>query len=89
MAKFYRVVKDHPIWEVGAILKEVNSGRFEPISDIWDKFDSDDGTPFGTVAVVAEKSDWFERVYESSILGKASYVTKEKAKQIANDLFNK
>lgn len=87
MSKFYRVVKDHSMWEVGAILSvEDGSDTAHPISDLWNKHDFL-GTDWGEGTELVEKSDFFERVYETNWLGKQLYVSREKAREMAAKLY--
>lgn len=88
--KYYRVLKDTPLWVSGAIVQynEENDG-YGPISDLWNRVESNDNILEHANAVEAkENSDFFERVYEASHLGKLTYVTKEKAQALAAKFFD-
>lgn len=90
MNKHYRVIKDHPLWEVGAILEKGDDGyNYKPISEIWTKdLVGEDIQDFAEGASLVENQpEWFERVYEISILGKAKYLSKEAAKKAHDQLY--
>lgn len=71
MTKYYRVIKDTPLWETGAIIKYDSAlgatGGYSPVEDIWDRFDQKKvGWYEGREAVeTIENKDFFERVYKS------------------------
>lgn len=84
--KYYRVLKDLPAVDEGAILEDVGNG-YAPISDIWNNEGTDpNGTKFASYAI-EHQPEWFERVYETSIFGKAAYATKEAAQALAKKMF--
>lgn len=84
MSKYYRVLKDSPLWEEGAILSNDGSG-YAAISDLWDTCDTIDSEYLSTRIVEnPDLSDWFERVYHIKGLGKGKYVTKKAAKALHN-----
>lgn len=91
MSKHYRVIKDHPLWEVGAILAQGDDDdSYRAISDIWTKeLKNDNNTSNWTEgkSLVEGQPEWFERVYEVSVLGKAKYLSKEAAKNAHNKLY--
>lgn len=81
MAKFYKVVKDHPALEVGAILQEVARG-YRPISDLWTKDIKNLPDDYVEVLRLVEGSDWFERVYEVTVNGDTRYMSKADAQAV-------
>lgn len=84
--RYYRVVKDHPLWEVGAILaNKDNPKRVEPISDVWNKWETNESAGYGTTLEAAEMSDHYERVYEVGFIGKVKYLTKQAAQKVIGD----
>lgn len=90
MSKFYRVKKDTPLWSKGAIIKcSDGNDAYYPISDLSLRTeDIDSGWHEGAKAVEAkENADFFERVYEVSLLKKASYLTKEAAQQAYSKVY--
>lgn len=93
MSKFYRVKKDTPAWEAGAILKHDSDKSYSPISDLWNTEAADEAikdTPLCMRAALIENCpEWFERVYEVSVLGKSKYLIKEGAKKAHEELMKK
>ncbi len=84
--KFYRVKQDNPVWKQGAIIKE-ESGGYVGISDLWNVSEHEDAdTQYGSYTV-ENSPDWFERVYELSMLGKTKYVLKEAAMKRHEEMF--
>lgn len=85
--KFYRVKKDTPLVLAGAILRKTDE-RYYPISDLWDAYEgrSANGTMVAGMVEAPENKDWFERVYEVSVLGKAKFLIKEAAQKAYSDL---
>lgn len=71
MTKYYRLKKETPIWEEGAILSnEGNSTSYKPIEDIWNRVPGTIGYYESEKIVEAhENSHWFERVYRDSVTG--------------------
>lgn len=87
--KYYRVIKDHPLWEVGAILEKQDDG-YALTDDFWNKDFPGDHDFSGYTEdryLVENQPEWFERVYEMSHLGKLVYLTKEEAKAQAAKFF--
>lgn len=78
MVKCYRAKKDSFMWKKGAILIEENGYR--PISDLWDMTEKN-GTEYISSGIIENSPEWFERVYEISILGKMKYAIKEVAQK--------
>lgn len=85
--KYYRVKKDTFMWLEGAILESDNDGGYKPISDLWDAVDLK--TEYITAHIIEnpDSSDWFERVHEISLLGKAKYLTTAKAREAHAELY--
>ena len=64
MTRYYRVIKDNFLWDVGAILSnENNNSQYVPIEDIWNKFE--DQYECITATYIEESPKFFERVYKS------------------------
>lgn len=85
--KYYRVLKDTPLLRAGAIISDVETTRgYTAISDVWDSIEGLEGYWEG-VYLVENSPEWFERVYETSFLGKVAYHTKDKAREIAAKAF--
>ena len=91
MAKFYKVIKDHPIWEIGAILSnERGANYYYPTSDLFVKdIEGVDENWYEGAKLVENQSEWFERVYEIKLLGKAKYLAKEAARKAHEELYKK
>lgn len=69
MDKYYKVIKDNFLWEVGAILKweahvEQNDG-YAPIEDVWNKYKGEDEDEYVSEHIVENSPEYFERVYPS------------------------
>lgn len=62
MNKYYRVIKENPLWEIDAILKN-DGDMYQPIEDIWDKFEEQE--EYLSVCIIEDSPDFFERVYRS------------------------
>lgn len=79
--KFYRVVKDTPEWEVGAILKRVDDNRlYLPVNDLFNKYEE---TEIGEYHTIVESTpDFFERVYPVDLLSKTVYKLKAEAREL-------
>jgi hypothetical protein len=89
--KYYRVVKDHPFWELGAIISnESNEDYYLTTNDIFMKQDAD-GDDFesarGFSSDIVEYSDFFERVYPMGKLEKAMFGNKKQAQAAASALY--
>lgn len=79
--KYYRLTKDSATHKKGAIFqkKEVN---YSAISDLWDEESLKNGVSWAECPAVIENSpEWYERVYELSLLGKTKYAIKEIAQK--------
>lgn len=91
MTRHYRVIKDHPLWEIGAILSnEDTRGEYKAVSDIWDQElpgYTGNGGWYESQSLVEHQPEWFERVYSVKVLGQAKYLTREAAKKFHNDSF--
>lgn len=66
MTKYYRVIKENFLWEVGAIICN-NNPNYEngycPIEDIWHKVKDQD--EYISIRIVEGSPEYFERVYKS------------------------
>lgn len=87
MSKFYKIIKDHPVWEVGTIL-ELRDGRYYPIDDLYVKdikgVNSDwcEGSD-----LIENQPEWFERVYKVNVLKQAKYLAKDAARKVHEELY--
>lgn len=86
--KFYRVIKENPLWQVGAILENKENGYF-PLdgSDIWDMTDVN-GCEYLSARIVEISPDYFQRVYPINLISKTVYKLKEDAKAYFEELHN-
>ena len=64
MTKYYRVLKDTPLWKTGAILSNSmeNNDGYKPIDDIWNVTEQNE---YLSPKCVEGNDEWFERVYAS------------------------
>lgn len=83
--KYYKVVKETPAWERGAILECDGDGGYKAINDLWDKIENNGD--YVEIKKVVEGSDFFERVYAMGKASKMLFVTKEKAQEMASKYF--
>ncbi len=81
--KFYKVLKDLPAWEAGAIIR-LNSDGYTSVNELFNK-EHTGGEYYETSRIVENSPEWFERVYPVSLLTKVVY----KAKAEARELFSK
>lgn len=87
MSTFYRVLKDTPAWDAGAILKRIGD-NYQTISDLWGTKAADEcENYYESYHIVEGAPDWYERVYEVSVLGKAKYLSREAAKKAHDTLY--
>jgi hypothetical protein len=88
--KYYQVKQDTPIWFAGAILEyDESTSSYTATNDLFDKIEEGVNGECLTAHIVENEAnkDFFERVYEASKLGKTIYVTKAKARELANTFF--
>lgn len=80
-SKYYRVIQETPAWEEGAILKGSKTDGYRAINDIWDTPATEHVQNYYESGRLIEASpEWFERVYDVTVLGKVKYLTKDAAK---------
>lgn len=85
MSKFYKVLQDTPLFLKGAILRKDNDNEnYIPISDLWntdsvEKHLDDSAVEYDKV--VENSPEWYQRVYEVTILKKAHYLSKLEARK--------
>lgn len=84
--KYYKVIKDNFLWEIGAVLENsVGNGKgYEPIDDIFKKHEGDE---YITSHIVENSPDYFQRVYKVDLVTRVVYEVKDKAKQLLEDGF--
>jgi len=81
--KYYRVIKDNFLWEVGAILRENDNDPkgYVPVEDIWNKLQNQ--TEYISIRIIENNPEYFERVYQDN-LDKMIFKTKEQIKETFN-----
>lgn len=85
MTKYYRVIKENFLWEVGAIISNKNGDGFFPVEDIWNKTKEQD--EWISETIVEGQPEYFQRVCPG-IKDKVFY-TVEQFKKIYNSKFKK
>lgn len=90
MIKYYRVIKEHPLWEEGAILANTANGNgYTSIEQLWNRVDKTEQYFEGELVVEApENSHWFERVYKDTVSGNI-FRTADQMKKLYNQAFKK
>ena len=83
--KYYRVTKDNPLWEVGAILKDSEGNGYVGVEDIWDKHKS--MSEYLSCNIIENSPEFFERVYTDN-LEKMIFKTKEQLKESFKNFTN-
>jgi hypothetical protein len=78
--KFYKVIKDTPAWDVGAILKGDANG-YVSIEKLWDKEATKSDYKMSG-SIVEGNPDFFQKVYPVNLLTKTVYKLKEEAKEL-------
>ena len=75
MTRYYRVLKDTPLWKEGAILiNQKDNTEYHAIEDIWETVPL--AGEYLSPCIIESQPEWFERVYSGAI-NKAIMVTKE------------
>lgn len=89
MARFYRVLKETPLWEEGAIISnDSDSGGYRPVDELFVKeIDGVNLRWYEGAAAVEKQPEWFERVYKVSVLKKVQYLAKDAAKKVMKDQY--
>lgn len=83
--KYYRVIKDNFLWEVGCILKPNAYGNgYDPVHEIHKKHEGDE---YITRSIVENSPDYFQRVYKVDLATRVVYEAKEKAKELLDKQF--
>lgn len=85
--KYFRVIKEHPLWEVGAIISnEKKPTSYSPVVSVWNKFDDMETWTEGAT-LVEQQDEWFERVYPLGKLEKMVFGDKKQAQAAASALY--
>lgn len=84
--KYYKVIKENFLWEVGAILQKNTSGNgYEPIDDIFKIFP--DTNEYISSNIVEKSPEYFQRVYKVDLVTRVVYETKDRAKEIISKMY--
>lgn len=83
--KYYKVLKETPLWEEGAIIARDSDGDYKAVNNLWNKIEGNT-TEYCKYTIVEAKvnSSFFERVYEIKDGDTVKYGTKEQAKAALN-----
>lgn len=68
MPKYYRVLKETPIWKTGAILTDEDKGEYVAIQDFWNVCKHQEYLS-APIVEAPENAEFFERVYKDSVSG--------------------
>lgn len=81
MTRYYRVIKDTPLWEVGAILGNIDDRvQYVAIEDVWNKIEKCENF-YEHSNIIEHSPEFFERVYKDQ-LDKAIFYTKDQMKKV-------
>lgn len=89
MTKYYRALRETPLWEEGAIIsnKDCND-RYKAVDGVWLKeIEGIDESWYEGAAPVENQPEWFERVYPIGKLEKMVFGNKKQAKAAAAALY--
>jgi hypothetical protein len=87
MEKFYKVIKENFLWEVGAILKPASNGRGYDAQDELYAKDEAASNEYVSTAVVEGQPEYFQRVYKVNLVTQTVYEVKERAKELLEAQF--
>jgi len=86
MSKFYKVIKENFLWDIGAILQrkkyedeKCRSDGYSSIDHIYNKHE-EHSNEYISSSVVENSPEYFERVYPVNLVTKTVYKIKEEAK---------
>ena len=82
MKKFYKVIKENFLWEVGGIVGSDSDGDFKPETDIMLKHE-EEADEYLSKSIVENSPDYFQRVYKVD----DNFHSKEDAKSLLNKSF--
>jgi hypothetical protein len=79
MEKFYRVLKENPLWEVGAIINgdDENDKGYSAIDPVFEKGEYIGGE-YLSWGVIENSPEYFQRVYKLDTISKVVYETRDK-----------
>lgn len=82
--KYYKVIKENFLWEVGAILKhnqESIGAGYKPVNDVYKKSEHD-RNEYISEEIVENCPEYFQRVYKVDLITKVVYETKDRAMEL-------
>lgn len=88
MARYYRVLKDTPLWVKGAIISNKNnSHEYLVMDEVWEKVELKE--EYLTAHIIEDKDngDFFERVYPIGDLKKKLFGSKLQAQAAASVVY--
>jgi hypothetical protein len=93
--RYYRVVKDHPYFDKGAIVsnecdgssEEKKKANYSAVDEYWIKEIKGLESPEEYKEVVETCTDWFERVYPVKGVRKVIYLSREAARKAHEKLY--
>ncbi len=83
MGKIYKVIKENPYYEVGAILTRDSDGDYTASNNLFMRVEDASYFMAGAVVEAKENKEYFERVYEIEVDGKFTFGTKAEALKAA------
>lgn len=92
MSKFYRVVKENFLWDVGAVIEDKHTysrgnKAYATVDDIFKKHEDEDEEEVISAEIIEASPEYFERVYPVNLLTKTAYKAKEEAKALLAEQF--
>lgn len=85
--KYYRVLKDTPLWNEGAIISNEVSSRYSAVNDLWDALDLNNEYLTCHIIESPNNSQFFERVYPVGKLEKMLFGNKKQAQAAASVMY--
>ena len=84
--KFYKVIKENFLWEVGAILKQLDNEKgYICKDDIYKKLPESD--EYISNEIIENSPEYFQRVYEVNLATRVVYELKDRAKELLQEQF--
>lgn len=84
MKKYYRVIKENFLWEVGAVIAQNSCGDtgegYSPVDEVF----RNEHLPSEYISnpIIENTPEYFERVYPVNLLSKTVYKAKQEAKEM-------
>lgn len=81
MTKYYRVIKENFLWEVGTIISnDNNGGDYLPADDVFaNKYNPNE---YISDSIVENTPEYFERVYKLNLVNKIKYLAEDKYRDL-------